>query len=222
MNDKSNDKGAREGADADNEARLARHGFADLPVVFAIRGADGRIEQEKLPVYECLSPIFEGRSMTGTLYQEGDIIVSEGIPNEQKRPLNRAAALKYIDWMESLPASQAPIDIGDMAEAARMLARDPRTEALAPDDHQRALIALATKLKIKRQGKDALELPQIAHNFNPAPGGKAPPILGAKLSDMGARAPGFTNSPPAGATTVGGARRITAAPSPLGGPTGPR
>ena len=73
--------------------------------------------------------------------------------------------------------------------------------------------------KIKRQGKDALELVPIAHNFNPQSGGKSPPILGAKMSDMGQRGPGFTNTPPAGATTQGGARRASAAPSALGGPT---
>jgi hypothetical protein len=211
----------RKGSDADNEARLARWGFSDLPVVFSMRGENGVI-QEKLPCYECLSQIFEGRGMTGTTYSEGDIIVAEGVPNDQKRPLNRAAALKYIDWMESLPTSQAPIDIGDMSEASQMLARDPESQKLSQDDWQRAVISLAARLKIKRQGKDALELPMIQHNFNPQPGNKAPPILGAKLSDMGARAPGFTNTPPAGATTAGGARRVSAAPAPLGGQTGPR
>ena len=157
--------------------------------------------------------------MTGTYYQEGDIIVAEFTPNEYMVPLNRAAALKIASWRESLPANQAPIDIGDMSEAAQMLAKDPRVTDLPPDEYQRAVTSLAARLKIKRQGKDAMELVPIAHNFNPAPGSKAPPILGAKMSDMAQRGPGFSNTPPAGATTQGGARRASVAPSALGGPT---
>jgi hypothetical protein len=165
---------------------------------------------------------FYGRGMTGTFYQEGDIIVAEFTPNEQMAPLNRAAALKLASWRETLPANRAPIDIGDMSEAAQMLAKDPRVTDLPPDDYQRAVVELATRLKVKRQGKDALELPQLAHNFAPQSGGKAPPILGAKLSDMASRGPGFTNAQPANASTAGGVRRAAPAPAAIGGPTGPR
>lgn len=220
MTDETNDT-KRKGADADHDALLARYGLSDLPVVFAIRNADGTVMQEKAACYQCSTDGFYGRGMTGTHYQEGDIIVAEFTPNEWMVPLNRAAALKIVSWRESLPANQAPIDIGDMAEAAQMLAKDPRVTDLPPEEYQRAVTSLAARLKIKRAGKDAMELVPIAHNFNPT-SGKAPPILGAKLSDMGQRGPGFTNAPPAGATTVGGARRASAAPSPLGGPTGPR
>jgi hypothetical protein len=207
----------RRGADADHDALLARYGFSDLPVVFALRNADGSIIQEKAACYQCMTEGFYGRGVTGTFYQEGDIIVAEFTPNEQMQPLNRAAALKFASWRETLPANRAPIDIGDMAEAAQMLAKDPRVTDLPPDDYQRAVVELATRLKIKRQGKDALELPQIGHNFAAQSGGKSPPILGARLSDMASRTPGFTNTPPAGATAAGGVRRAAPAPAPLGG-----
>ena len=100
-----------------------------------------------------------------------------------------------------------------------MLAKDPRVTDLPPDDYQRAVVDLATRLKIKRAGKDYVELPLMSpHNFAPVSGGKAPPILGAKLSDMAARGPGFTSTPPAGATTVGGARKAVLPIAPMGGP----
>jgi hypothetical protein len=208
----------RRGADADHDALLARYGLADLPAVFAIRNGDGTIIQEKAACYQCATEGFYGRGMTGTFYQEGDILVAEFTPNEYMVPLNRAAALKSASWRESLPQNQAPIDIGDMSEAAQMLAKDPRVTDLPPEEYQRAVVSLAARLKIKRAGKDAMELVPLAHNFNPLPGNKAPPILGAKMSDMGQRGPGFTNTPPAGATTQGGARRASVAPAPLGGP----
>jgi hypothetical protein len=209
---------ARRGADADNEARLARYGFADLPDVFAIQNPDRSLIQERQACYQCMSDGFYGRGVTGTYYQEGDIIVAEFVPNEQMMPLNRAAALKVIAWRESLPQGKAPVDIGDMAEAAQMLAKDPRVTDLPPDDYQRAVIELATRLKIKRLGKDALELPQMsAHNFAPVSGGKSPPILGAKLSDMAQRGPGFNHPSAPGSTAIGGVRRATSAPAPLGG-----
>jgi hypothetical protein len=213
---------SRRGSAADHDALLARYGLGELPAVFAIQGPDGKIIQEKAACYQCATEGFYGRGMTGTFYQEGDILVAEFTPNEWMTPLNRAAAIKVALWRETLPANQAPISIEDMSEAAQMLAKDPRVVDLPPIEFQRAVTSLASRLKIKRQGKDAMELVPMAHNFNPAPGGKAPPILGAKLSDMGQRGPGFTNTAPAGATTQGGARRATVAPSPLGGPTGPR
>jgi hypothetical protein len=218
-NEDMNEGKGRRGADADNEALLARYGFQDLPVVFSMRNQDGTVIQEKTACYQCMSDGFYGRGMTGTLYMEGDILLLDDrtIPNDQLRPLNRAAALRYCNWMQSLPANRAPIDIGDLSEAAQMLSKDPRVKDLPPDDYQRALIDLSTRLKIKRAGKDALELPQLAHNFTPQSGGKAPPILGAKLSDMAQRGPGFTNTPPAGATTVGGARKAASGSSALGG-----
>ena len=207
------------GSDADHDALLARYGFGDLPAVFATRGEDGVIVQEKAPCYQCSADGFYGRGMTGTYYQEGDLMVAEFVPNEHMRPLNRAAGLKYVTWRESLPTSKAPIDIGDMSEAAQMLAKDPRVTDLPPDDYQRAVVDLATKLKIKRAGRDYVELPAMSpHNFAPVSGGKAPPILGAKLSDMAARGPGFTSTPPAGATTVGGARKAVLPTAPMGGP----
>lgn len=214
-NPASEPKTARRGADADHEALLTRYGLNDLPVVFAIRNGDNSIVQEKAACYQCTADGFYGRGLTGTYYQEGDVIVAEFVPNEHMQPLNRAAALKFAMWRESLPNNKAPIAIEDMAEAAQMLAKDPRVTDLPPDDYQRAVVELASRLKIKRAGKDYVELPQLsAHNFAPQSGGKAPPILGAKQAAMADRGPG---SGTANATGVGGARRASVAPAALGG-----
>ena len=135
MTDETNDpKAARKGADADHEASLARYGFGDLPVVFAIRNGDGSIVQEKAACYQCTADGFYGRGMTGTYYQEGDVIVAEFVPNEHMQPLNRAAAFKHIAWKESLPDNRAPIDISDLTEAAQMLGKNPQASLDLPPD----------------------------------------------------------------------------------------
>lgn len=77
----------------------------------------------------------------------------------------------------------------------------------------------AVRLKLKREGRDARDLPVMGHNFAPQSGGKAPPILGAKMADMNQRGPGQTSAAaviPAGHSA--GARRATSVPpAALGG-----
>lgn len=190
------------------EARLVAHGFGDLPEVFAMRDEGNAVIQERGACYFCRADGFYGRGREGTWYAEGSIIVTDEVPNEHMEPLNRAAATKYVQWLSRLPNNRAPIDIGDMSEAAHMLAKDPMVTALSPADYQRAVIKLSEELKFKREGKDARTLPSLGHNFTSASGGNAPPILGAKTSDMAQRRPGETRIPdgvPAG--HVAGTRR---------------
>lgn len=73
----------------------------------------------------------------------------------------------------------------------------------------------AVRLKLRREGKDARELPAMGHNFAPVSGGKAPPLLGAKMSDMTQRAPGETRT---AAVIPSGAAGSRLAHSSLGGP----
>jgi hypothetical protein len=202
--------------DADHDALLAHYGFGDLPVTFAMRNGDGSVIQEKNPCYQCMTDGFYGRGVAGTFYQEGDIIVADIVPNEWLQPLNRAAAIKFIAWKQTLPQDSVPIDIGDLSEAAQMLAKDPNVTLLPPDSYQKALRDLSMRLKVKRLGKDAMEIPSLAHNFSPASGGKSPPIVGARLSEMAQRGPGF-NSLPNTAHPPGGVRRANPNPAALGG-----
>jgi hypothetical protein len=203
----------------DDIALLSLYGLAELPEVFAMRDGNNVI-QEREPCYICQADGFYGRGTHGTWHQEGEILVMEPrfVPNQHLQPLNRAAGVAYAKWLHSLPNNQVPIDIGDMAEAAQMLAKNPQVTDLPPDDYQKAVTTLAMKLKLKRDGKDARMLPNMSpHNFAPQSGGNSPPILGAKMSDMTQRGPGFTATGPGAPTGQAGVRRAQAAPAALGG-----
>ena len=205
----------------DDDVLLARYGLEHLPVVFAMRDGDNQIIQERDACYQCMSDGFYGRGTHGTWHQEGEILVMQIVPNEQLQPLNRAAGIAYANWLASLPHNRAAIDVGDMAEAAQMLAKNPEVTNLDPLAYQQAVIKLSEELKLRREGKDARSMPSIGHNFAAQSGGKAPPILGAKMSDMAQRGPGFTAATVNAPTGPGAVRRAQAAPAALGG-TPPR
>lgn len=206
----------------DDIALLAQYGLDGLPEVFAMRDPNGgQIIQERDACYQCMADGFYGRGTHGTWHQEGEILVMEIVPNQHLAPLNRAAGLAYANWLRRLPHNRAAIDVGDMAEAAQMLARNPEVTNLSPTDYQNAVIKLSEELKLRREGKDARSLPGLAHNFAPQSGGNSPPILGARMSDMTQRGPGFTAASIAATTGPGAVRRAQAAPSALGG-TPPR
>lgn len=215
MNAKTN------GIDEADDALLAEYGLAELPVTFSIQNADNSVVHEREACYLCLSGGFYGRSVHGTWYEEGSIIVTDAVPNSELQPLNRAAGIRCAKWQHNLPKTKVPIDIGDMAEAAQMLAKNPEVTNLNPLEYQQALIRVCEQIKIKRGGKDALDLPAMSpHNFTRhAANSKAPPILGAKMADMGQMTPGQTRAatmvPPG---TPAGPRRASV---PAGVPTPP-
>ena len=200
-----------------DQSLLEHYGLSDLPEVFAMRGENGMI-QEREPCYRCTADGFYGRGTSGTWYQEDSILVYEDIPNDYLEPLNTAAALQWTYWRESLPKNRTQIDIGDMSEAAHMLAKDPRVTDLPPVEYQKAVVKLSEELKLRREGKDAKSLPNIGHNFAAQSGGKAPPILGAKMSEMSQRTPGETKAAPVGVAGGGGVRRAVQPLQVLGGP----
>lgn len=207
MNDKSTTK-PQELSDP-----LADTAFSALPDVFAMR--DGAtIIQEREPCYECQADCFLGAGVTGTRYDEGSIVVTRVVPNIHMQPLNRAAALNYVKWIERLPEYRTPIDAGDMAEAAQMLAAD--AQSMNKLQWQSAVTKLAVEIKLRREGKEARDLPGIGHNFAHQPNrGSVPPILGAKMSDMAQRLPGETRlatAMPTGPQTPPNVRRGAAAP----------
>lgn len=201
------------------DVALAQHGFGDLPEVFAMRNDDNSIIQEKDPCYECVADGFYGKGMEGTYYPESSIIVTQDTPNEFMKPLNKAAGLKYIAWTNSLPMNRTAIDVGDMSEAAQMLAKDPNVTLLPPLDYQKAVIKLSEELKLRRMGGTAPTTPSLQHNFTPQSGGKAPPILGAKVADMSQRGPGSTT---ASATVPAGHQSTARRGTPVLGGNPPR
>jgi hypothetical protein len=209
-------RGVLVGRALDDKALLAKYELDDLEVVFAMRDTGGEIIREKEPCYECLAEGFYGSGMHGTWYQEGATIVLSTTPNEQLRPLNRAAGIAYASWLESLPQNRTYIDIGDMSEAAVILAKDPRVALMSQAQAQRCTIAVAEGLKLKRDphARD-LRASDINRNFAPASGGKAPPMLNAKMSDLSQIGPGMTRNV---ATVTGPGAGVRRAANPLGGP----
>lgn len=201
----------------DDKALLAKYEFGELDVTFAMRDhATNEILREKEPCYELLADGFYGRGLHGTWFQEGATIVTYDVPNQHMRPLNRAAGIAFAKWMESLPQNKVVIEIGDMAEAAVILSKDSRVEQMTPSQAQLATIKVAEGLKLKREGKNAMDLriDGINRNFAPQSGGKAPPMVGAKTSDMSQIGPGMTR---AMAANVGPENNVRRA-APLGGP----
>jgi len=171
---------------------LAGTEFEGLPDLFAMRHDDGAIIQEREPCYLCRADCFLGSGREVTLFEESSIVVTGAVPNMHMEPLNRAAAVNYVKFLHRLPESRAPIDVGDMAEAAQMLAVDPEVLKLNKVQWQAAVVELATKLKLRREGLEAKDLPPIGHNFVRGARTQAPPILGAKLADMSQNLPGQT------------------------------
>jgi len=207
------------GRTLDDKALLAKYGLDDLDVTFSMRDlATNEILREKEPCYECLAEGFYGQGMHATWYQEGATIVMHTPPNQQLRPLNRAAGVNYARWLESLPQNRTYIDIGEMAEAAVILAKDERVKEMTPMQSQQACIRVAEGLRMRREGKTAMDLRagDISRNFAPQSGGRSPPMLGAKMSDMSQIGPGMTRNLAAVTGPGAGVRRAAAAP--LGGP----
>jgi len=203
----------------DDKALLAKYGFEEIEVTFAMRDPmTGEVLREKEACYQLKADGFYGKGMHATWFHEGDIIVSHDVPNQHMEPQNRAAALAFARWIESLPQNRVTIDIGDMSEAAVILAKDPRMTngQLTPAQAQFATIKVAEGLKLRREGKNAMDLRvgEINRNFAPQSGGKAPPMLGAKMSDMSQIGPGMTRGIAAVSGPGAGIRKA----SPLGGP----
>jgi hypothetical protein len=204
----------------DEKELLLKYSLDDLEKTFSMRDpVTGQILRETEACYECLADGFYGAGLHGTFYPEGATIVLDSIPNQHLRPLNRAAGVAYARWLESLPQNRIFIDIGDMSEAAVILAKDPRVEKMSTLQAQQCVIRLAEGLKAKREGKDLkdLRVGDINRNFAPQSGGRSAPMLGAKMSDLSQLSPGMTRGV-AQATGPGAGVRKAAAAQPLGGP----
>lgn len=211
-------KGKRRNHDAASprpaEDILAGSGYEHLPEVF-IDHRDGAMVQEREPAYYITAETALGAVREVTLYEEGAIVVTSLTPNDVMQPLNRAAAVQVVKWLAKLPGRQAPIDIGDMAEAAQMLGSDPEVLKLNRVEWQNAVVKMANELKLRREGKEARELPPIGHNFIRGVKPGAPPILGARLAAMAEQFPGATRLASAVPAYGPGAQTRRATPAPM-------
>lgn len=210
---------SRRNSDAEADPLVGTE-FEQLPEMFAMRHDDGSIVQEREPCYLIRADCFLGSGRDATLYEESSIVVTGAVPNMHMEPLNRAAAVNYVKWLRRLPEHRAPIDVGDMAEAAQMLAADPEVLKLNKVQWQSAVVKLATELKLRRDGLEARDLPPIGHNFVRGARTQAPPILGAKLADMSQRLPGETRFAAAVPAFTPGPVTRRAGPQPMNMPGG--
>lgn len=191
LNDDSAKRAKKNGPSEPPADVLAGSGFEHLPECFAMT-IEGAVVQEREPCYQVASECVLGFGREVTLYEEGAIIVTNVTPNDQMVPLNRAAAVNVVRWRERLPVTRVPLDIGDMAEAAQMLGSDPEAMKLNTFDWQNMLVKFATELKLRREGKDAREIPPIGHNFVRGPAAGGSPLLGARIAHGSENLPGAT------------------------------
>lgn len=195
---------------------LLGSGYEHLPEVYVKPMQDGTIVQERDPCYQILEPgAFLGIGREATLWEADSQVVTTQPPNAQMWPLNRAAALAVLRWRERLPETSAPIDIGDLAEAAQYLASEPEIQKLGRLEYQRELVKFASQLKGKRDDRGVRDMPLFAHNFARPTQSTAPPILGGRIAEMGQRFPGETRFATALPQYGPGAHIHRAAPSPF-------
>jgi hypothetical protein len=114
--------------------------FSQLPVAY--HSEEGAITA---PVYRAAAPCYLG----DTLWEEGEVIITELVPNGQMEPLNKAAGDRFDAWTSSLPLNGSNLREGDIIEAANMLRAD--AGSMSSDDFNRAIIKLALSLKAKRE-----------------------------------------------------------------------
>lgn len=166
--------------------KQSRRRSGGLPEAYT--GDDGRPITR--PVWRASALLYLG----DTLWQEGDIVIADIVPNAQMEPLNWAAQDLYERWLNSLPVQGMNLQQVDIMEAADLL----RSEAgkLTTEQFQQALIKLATDIKAKREGlgtPSALQ-PMVFHS---GARGDAPPIANARVGSgaMGTEKPAIRGTP---------------------------
>ena len=166
--------------------------FADLPEAFTPRNPQtGRIDGDPVtaPVWHVLEDTARGKHRNLTLSTEGSEIIDHEVPNRAMRPLNRAAARKFVAWRESIPLDGAVIAIDDLLEAATKLAGDGKFEALSKEDKAKVIGKLAAQTKKRRDADGIMELPPISNNFGRPAYRDAEPMVGVKYSQVSRDAP---------------------------------
>lgn len=176
-----------------SEDNLAGTEFADLPEAFTPRDpVTGRISGDPTtqPVWLVVEDTFRGRWAQGTRYTEGTELVDFDTPNAAMKPLNKAAARRYVAWRESIPAEGTSIGIDEILEAATRLAGEAKFEVLSKEDKSKAIAKMAGAQRAKRLAEGQMELPPLAHNFSKAAANSTvSPMVGVKYSQVSRDAP---------------------------------
>lgn len=183
MNTKTEDK---------PKADAEQFDLGTLPSHFPFRQEDGSIIQVAEPCYNLLSAGYYSE----TYFAEGEIIVTEIVPNYTMQPLNRAAEKAMNEWLNSLPEQGVMITMEDTVEASHMLRNDPRVKDLSHDDFSKAVQRVAMALKRKREEKGGLSMPALTSHTMRVTNTKAAPMPNMRYTDPTQRSPGQTGSGP--------------------------
>jgi hypothetical protein len=159
---------------------------------FYIADGGARIER---PVYLLEGDCFLGRPGGPPSYWEaGTELETDVIPNDNMRPLNRAAAIKYNEWKQSLPPEASACTPDELLEAGNILMRSRK-----PDDPEipfeiwrASVYQLAMELKIRRDGRLPPSMPKSQQFVTPANGRPPPPMSAGDFKDMTHRDPNAT------------------------------
>lgn len=172
----------------------------------------------------CYMPMTSAQTgQTGpTLINPGDVFHSDDTPNSEWIPLNRAAALRYEQWMASLPQTGAGLSQAEITEAAyEMRPREGQPEI--PHDQWWPMVLRHAAFKKERKSGMVVPQPRAATPYRMGGLGQGP-VMPFAPSETGAPLDVGRAPPPNSATPLpenpNAARRARArAPMPNANPT---
>jgi hypothetical protein len=147
--------------------------FDNLPDVYVSDSGDNI----STPVWRLLAPGFYG----DTYWLDGEILAMDIAPNHHLEPLNKAAGVRMVQWLNSLPLQSASLRDEDLIEASFMLRPREGVPEMTHQQFSHAIIKLALELKAKREGGQ-LRMPEL-QGVRPASKSSAPPMPNAHFSD---------------------------------------
>lgn len=153
----------------------------ELPEYYIADNGD-RVSQ---PVYLLLSDCFLGKpGGPPAKWEGGTELQTDLTPNDEMKPLNRAAGERVNRWRASLPIMSGRVEERDLAEAAALLA--PREgEQIQPHEIWWAgVIRLAGELRMKRQGA---HVPAPSSYIQRVTDRAAPPMSAGDFKDVAHR-----------------------------------
>lgn len=161
-----------------------------LPEVFV----DATGERVTEPAYRLTGDVYLGE----TLWEDGEVIITQVTPNGAMEPLNRAAQVKIEQWLGTLPALGRDLRLEEIVEAANMLRPQEGVPQMSREQYNTAVIQLAVSLREKRGA--GLQVPQPRTTVRSGNGGKIPVMPNARVSDaraaiMGGSEPSLINQP---------------------------
>ena len=150
--------------------------YEDLPEYYVGEGGHRTAEptyEAQMQCHMVMQSAETGQSGP-TLVEAGEHFTTDKTPNHQWLPLNRAAALRFDRWLNSLPVAGRNLSMDEISEAAH--AMRPR-EGEPIIDHKEwwgMVMKYAVAIKEKRAGgPSAVSKPAMGHR----PGDRAMPVM---------------------------------------------